>query len=100
VIDAFVRDAPAQVWNSDCWKPQLNAPADLHQLCIPHQLRNLQGLIDQRPRLRWAQEMQDLFRHAVHLWHRRDELTAPGFQRQVTRLEKRLDELLRRRVTG
>jgi transposase len=100
VIDTFMRDARAKVWNSDCWKPQLNAPADLHQLCIPHQLRNLQKLADERPRLRWAQEMQDLFRGAVHLGHRRDELTAPGFQGQVTRLEKRLDELLQRRVTG
>jgi len=100
VIDAFMRDARAEVWNSDCWKPQLNAPADLHQLCIPHQIRNLQKLIDERPHLRWAQEMQDLFRGAVHLGHRRDELTIPGFQGQVTRLEKRLDELLHRRVTG
>jgi transposase len=100
VIDAFMRDARAEVWNSDCWKPQLNAPADLHQLCIPHQIRNLQKLIDERPHLRWAQEMQDLFRGAVHLGHRRDELTVPGFQGQVTRLEKRLDELLHRRVTG
>mgnify|MGYP001590986456 CR=1 FL=1 len=100
VIDAFMRDARAEVWNSDCWKPQLNAPADLHQLCIPHQIRNLQKLIDERPHLHWAQEMQDLFRGAVHLGHRRDELTASGFQGQVTRLEKRLDELLHRRVTG
>ena len=100
VIDAFMRDARAEVWNSDCWKPQLNAPADLHQLCIPHQIRNLQKLLDERPHLRWAQEMQDLFRGAVHLGHRRDELTVPGFQGQVTRLEKRLDELLHRRVTG
>lgn len=100
VIDAFMRDARAQVWNSDCWKPQLNAPADLHQLCIPHQIRNLQKLVDERPHLRWAQEMQDLLRRAVHLGHRRDELTVPGFQGQVTRLEKRLDELLQRRVTG
>jgi transposase len=100
VIDAFMREARAEVWNSDCWKPQLNAPADLHQLCIPHQIRNLQKLIDERPHLRWAQEMQDLFRGAVHLGHRRDELTGPGFQGQVTRLEKRLDELLHRRVTG
>ena len=100
VIDAFMRDARAEVWNSDCWKPQLNAPADLHPLCIPHQIRNLQKLIDERPHLRWAQEMQDLFRGAVHLGHRRDELTVPGFQGQVTRLEKRLDELLHRRVTG
>jgi transposase len=100
VIDAFMREARAEVWNSDCWKPQLNAPADLHQLCIPHQIRNLQKLIDERPHLRWAQEMQNLFRGAVHLGHRRDELTVPGFQGQVTRLEKRLDELLHRRVTG
>lgn len=100
VINAFMRDARAEVWNSDCWKPQLNAPADLHQLCIPHQIRNLQKLIDERPHLRWAQDMQDLFRGAVHLGHRRDELTIPGFQGQVTRLENRLDELLHRRVTG
>lgn len=100
VIDAFMREARAEVWNSDCWKPQLNAPANLHQLCIPHQIRNLQKLMDERPHLRWAQEMQDLFRGAVHLGHRRDELTVPGFQGQVTRLEKRLDELLHRRVTG
>ena len=100
VIDAFMRGARAEVWNSDCWKPQLNAPADLHQLCIPHQIRNLQKLIDERPHLRWAQDMQDLFRAAVHLWHRREALTAPGFQGQVTRLENRLDELLHRRVRG
>ena len=100
VIDAFMRAARAEVWNSDCWKPQLNAPADSHQLCIPHQIRNLQKLIDERPHLRWAQDLQDLFRGAVHLWHRRDKLTAAGFQGQVTRLEKHLNELLHRRVTG
>ena len=100
VIDAFMRGARAEVWNSDCWKPQLNAPADSHQLCIPHQIRNLQKLMDERPHLRWAPEMPALFRGAVHLWHRREELTAPGFQGQVTRLENRLDELLHRRLTG
>jgi transposase len=100
VIDAFMREARAEVWISDCWKPQLNAPADVHQLCLPHQIRNLQKLIDERPHLRWAQELQDLFRGAIHLWHRREALTAPGFQGQVTRLENRLDELLHRRVTG
>jgi transposase len=100
VIDAFMGDDRAEVWNSDCWKPQLNAPANLHQLCLPHQIRNLQKLIDERPYLRWAQEVQALFRRAVHLWHRHAELTARGFQAQVTHLENRLDELLHRRVTG
>jgi len=100
VIDAFMGDHRAEVWKSDCWKPQLKAPADLHQLCIPHQIRNLQGLIDQRPRLRWAQEIQNLFRTAVHVWHRRDELTAHRFRARVMRLERRLDRLLQRRLTG
>jgi len=100
VIDAFMGDRRAEVWLSDCWKPQLNAPAAEHQLCLPHQLRALQGLIDRRPHLRWAQEMQTLFRTAIHLGHRRDVLTPRGFRRQVTRLERRLDRLLERSFTG
>ena len=100
VIDEFMGDHCADVWQSDCWKPQLKAPTQHHQLCIPHQIRNLQGLIDQRPRLTWAREMQDLFRAAVHLHHRRNVLTPLGFRRQVTVMEKRLDRLLRRQVAG
>jgi transposase len=100
VVDTFMGACRAEVWQSDCWKAQLNAPADTHQLCLQHQIRNVQGLIDHRPRLRWAQELQDVFRAAIHLGHRRDQLTAPGFQGQVTRLEKRLDRLLARLLTG
>ena len=100
VIETFMGDRRAEVWRSDCWKPQLNAPADVHQLCIPHLIRNLQSLIDERPRLDWAQELQALFRTAIHLHNRRDALTSPGFQGQVTRIEQRLDRLLERRVTG
>ena len=100
VMDEFMGDHCADVWQSDCWKPQLNAPSKQHQLCIPHQIRNLQGLLDQRPHLTWARELQDLFRAAIHLWHRQDDLTPVGFRRQVTVMEKRLDRLLQRRVTG
>jgi transposase len=100
VIETFMGKHWAEVWQSDCWKPQLKAPTKHHQLCLPHQIRNLQGLIDQRPRLRWAREMQDLFRAAVHLHHRRNDLTPLGFRRQVTVMENRLDRLLRRSVTG
>ena len=100
VIDEFMGDHCADVWQSDCWKPQLKAPTKQHQLCIPHQIRNLQGLIDQRPRLTWAREMQNLFRAAVHLHHRRNVLTPLGFRRQVTVMEKRLDRLLQRQVAG
>lgn len=100
VIEAFMGDHCADVWQSDCWKPQLKAPTKHHQLCLPHQIRNLQGLIDRRPGLCWAYELQDLFRAAVHLHHRRNALTPLGFRRQVTVMENRLDRLLRRPVTG
>jgi transposase len=100
VIDEFMAESRAEVWLSDCWKPQLNAPAERHQLCLPHQVRALQGLLDKRPRLAWAGEMQTLFRAAMHLGKRRETLTARGYGRQVTLLEQRLDRLLARRVSG
>jgi transposase len=100
VIADFMGDRRAEVWLSDCWKSQLNAPADQHQLCLPHQIRALQGLIDRRPHLRWAREMQALFRTAIHLGHRRAALTPRGFGRQVTLLARRLDRLLERSFTG
>jgi transposase len=100
VVEAFMAECRAEVWVSDCWGPQLNAPAELHQLCLPHQVRALQGVIDKRPRLNWAREMQALFRAAMHLGKRREELTPQGYQRQVTSLERRLDRLLARRVSG
>jgi transposase len=100
VIDAFMGEYWAEVWVSDCWKPQLNAPAEGHQLCLPHQVRALQGLLDKRPRLKWARELQALFRTAMHLGKRRETLTKRGYQRQVTMLEQRLDRLLARRMSG
>jgi transposase len=100
VIETFMQQCRAEVWQSDCWKAQLNAPATTHQLCLQHQIRNLQGLIDHRPRLRWAHDLQALFRAAIHLGHRREQLTPRGFRGQRTRLEKRLDRLLARPLTG
>lgn len=100
VIEKFMRDCEAKVWVCDCWKAQLNAPAKMCQICMAHQIRNLQGLIDKRPHLAWAKEMQTLFRKAIHLGNRRGEMTAKGYQRQVTFIEKQLERLLKRRFSG
>jgi transposase len=101
VIREFLRerDRPVEVWVSDCLPAQLKAPAKQFQLCLAHQVRDLQGVIDRRPRLRWAQEMQALFREAMHLAKRRDRLTRRGFKRRVTEIERRRDRLLTRQVT-
>jgi transposase len=98
VIADVMGTARVGTWVCDCWNPQLNAPAERFQLCLAHQIRNLQGLIDRAPRLQWARELQALFREAIHLAKRRDALSARGFARRVTELERRLDRLLARPV--
>ena len=100
VVEKFMRECEAEVWVCDCWKAQLNAPAQVHQLCLAHQIRNLQGLIEKRPHLAWAREMQALFRQAIRLGNRRDTLTATGYARQIRKLEKQLARLLKRRLRG
>lgn len=100
VIETFMRECEAEVWVCDCWKAQLNAPAQMCQICLAHQIRNLQDLIEKRPRLAWAQEMQALFRKAIHLGNRRRQMTARGYQRQRTIIEKELERLLKRTFHG
>ncbi len=39
----------AEVWVSDCLTAQLKAPAQQRQLCLAHQLRNLQAVVDLYP---------------------------------------------------
>jgi transposase len=98
VIESVMGEARPEGWVSDCWAPQLNAQADRHQLCLSHQIRNLQGLIDRCPHLHWARQMQNLFREAIHLSHRREDLSEQGFKRRCSELEHRLNRLIDRKV--
>ncbi len=98
VLQEVLGDRRVNTWVCDCWSPQLKVPAERWQLCLAHQIRNLQALIERRPHLRWARELQALFRTAIHLANRRRELTGPGFQRRVTQLERHLARLLERPV--
>jgi transposase len=100
VIEDFMGEYEAEVWVSDCWKAQLNAPAKLYQLCLAHQIRNLQGLLEKRPHLAWARELQALFRKAIHLGNRREGMTKGGYARQTTIIEQELERLLKRRFSG
>jgi transposase len=44
----------AKVWVSDCYGAQMNAPSQEHQLCLAHQLRNLQAVVEQYPKEAYA----------------------------------------------
>lgn len=96
VIWDVMGEAEAEVWGSDCLPAQLKAKAKRRQLCLAHQLRNLQAVVDRYPILWWAKAMQTLFRAAIHLHHQRAELPPAQFQQRITRLEQLCDWLLKR----
>ena len=99
VIQEMMGEWRVSTWVCDCWAPQLKAPAERFQLCLAHQIRNLQGLRERCPRLRWARELQALFREAIHLVKRQAELTERGYQRRVKEIEGKLTQLIDRPVT-
>src|SRR5664279_4705858 len=63
VIKDVMEKGKAEVWESDCYGAQLKAPAQQLQLCLAHQLRNLQAVVDVEPTLSWPRAMQTLFRY-------------------------------------
>ena len=96
VIKDVMADATAEVWVSDCYSAQVKAPANELQLCLAHQLRNLQAVVDCYPAAVWPRAMQAMFRSAIHLYNQRDHLSPPEYQVQVQRIEHICDWLLKR----
>jgi transposase len=103
VIEELMGEEKAEVWVCDCFGAQLKAPAHVFQLCLQHQLRDLQRVLDQQPGSLWAAEMRKLFREAIHLNNRFDcpepQLTLSGFMRRVSEIENDLDALLNQRLS-
>jgi transposase len=99
VIQDVMGKSQAEVWVSDCWNGQLKAPAHQRQLCLAHQLRNLQAVVDLYPLAFWPRAMQAVLRSAIHLHGQRQHLPPEQFCRQVRRLEQLCDGLLRRSLS-
>ena len=94
VIRNIMSDRQAEVWVSDCYGGQLKAPARQRQLCMAHQMRALQRVLDAHPHLTWAHAMRKLFQHAIHVHHQRSQRASEQFARQVTQIERNCDCLL------
>jgi transposase len=94
VIRDIMKDVPAEVWVSDCYGGQLKAPARQRQLCMAHQMRALQRVLDAYPHLTWAHAMRKLFQHAIHLHNQRNQLAPEQFTRRVANIERVCDRLL------
>lgn len=95
-IEAVMGELAVKVWVSDCFSAQLKAPAEVFQLCLAHQLRDLQKVIDGTPTELWAQATHKLFQEAIHLRNRFNcgEMKLTGFLRRVTEIENQLERLL------
>jgi transposase len=95
-IKVVMGELRVEVWVCDCFGAQLKAPASVFQLCLAHQLRDLQQVIDIHSREPWARAVRQLFQGAIHLRHRflDGQMTLEGFQRRVSEIENQLDRLL------
>ena len=98
VIKDVMADAIAEVWVSDCYSAQVKAPSSELQLCLAHQLRNLQAVVDLYPASFWSRAMQAMFRSAIHTYNQRDHLSPPEFQAQIQRIEHICTWLLKRKL--
>jgi transposase len=97
VIAEVLGETPqVEVWGSDCLAAQMKTPVDAHQLCLAHQLRDLQRVIDGGGPTWWARAMRALFQAAIHLHHQRATLPPDQYAAQVVRLERLLTWLLAR----
>jgi transposase len=101
-ISTVLGQLTVKAWVSDCFGAQLKTPAEVFQLCLAHQLRDLQRVLDASPQELWAPAAQKLFREAIHLRNRfaSGEMTLPGFMRRVTQTENQLDRLLEEELTN
>jgi transposase len=105
VLHEVLGDAVPDVWISDLYPGQLTHPAQRTQVCLAHQLRDLQYARDcgdrarpERRQAAFSEPMQALFRSAIHLAHQRDRgavvYDSPPYQRAVATIERRCDRLL------
>lgn len=99
VIQDVMGNYQAEVWVSDCYSAQMKAPAHQRQLCLAHQLRNLQAVVEIEPSTTWAKAMQVLFRYAIHLQKQRGEISPEDYKQQVERIERHCDRLMVRKMT-
>jgi transposase len=101
VVQDFLGDAAPATWVSDLWKPQLNARAGRHQICLAHQLRALRYAVE-KEQSAWARDCQALLRLAIHRAHQRDQGTLWGaaYTAAVRKIEATCDRLLATPVPG
>jgi transposase len=93
VIETVMGDAHPRVWVSDLGSAQLGHPAQALQVCLAHQVRDLQYGVDTH-RCAWGYRLQSLFFRAIRLGKHRSTIPPDAYARQVAAVEHALDVLL------
>lgn len=93
LADVMTDEAQVEVWVSDAFSAQMKHPATHYQLCLAHQLRDLQYLIDTHC-CQWATAVQALFRRSIHLHKLRQDLSPLRFELFAQASTWHLDKLL------
>ena len=108
VVLTFLNGTIPRCWTSDLWKPQLAAPSVCYQICLAHQLRDLDyaraaetGAARATARA-WAGAMQTVLRAAIHLRnaHVAGSVAAPTYALAVEALEGAVERLLAEELTA
>jgi transposase len=108
VVLTFLNGTIPRCWTSDLWKPQLAAPSVRYQICLAHQLRDLDYAIaaetgEARAVARaWAGAMQTVLRAAIQLRnaHVAGAIDAPTYALAVEALEGAVESLLAEDLTA
>lgn len=93
VIYAVLDDHEPDVWVSDLFSAQATHPGNQWQVCLAHQLRDCQYAIDAGDTV-FAPLMKALFKRALAIHHRRDELADSTRYQYRLEIKRRLRKLL------
>jgi transposase len=93
VLQDAMGTATPEVWVSDLGSAQLQHSAHRFQVCLAHQVRDLQYTIDAH-RCAWAYHLQNLFYRAMRLRKHRHTLSQTLFAQQVAQVEAQCDHLM------
>jgi transposase len=94
VVVAFLGEVRPEIWGSDRLAAQMGRAIQDHQVCLAHLLRDIEYAIEAGDAA-FAPTVKTLIKRAVRIGRRRPDLADTTLATYHSRLQTRLDEILR-----